>query len=141
MKEAGERWFKLHPAVPKFQEETASFIRKHHYYQSPMGGRRWIAKPWGPELERETKNLPMQFGGALLMNQRQVALDRLGAPIVFQMHDSFLLEVPDGEVDFWADLVQTIMEGPIEGLGGVSIPVDVKVGKSWGDLASWNRPT
>lgn len=140
LKEAGERWFRLHPAVPKFQEETARFIRKHHYYESPLGARRWIAKPWGAELEREIKNLPMQFAGALLMNDRQVKLDRGGAPIVFQMHDSFLLEVPDGKVDYWANLVQTIMEAPVPGLGGVSIPVDVKVGRNWGGLGSWNRP-
>ena len=71
------------------------------------------------------------------MNQRQVALDGKGAPIIFQMHDSFLLEVPTGEVDYWAEMVQTIMEAPIEGLGGVSIPVDVKVGQTWGDLEKW----
>jgi DNA polymerase-1 len=141
MKAMGERWFTLHPAVIEFQEQTARFIRKHHYYQSPLGGRRWIAKPWGPELEREAKNLPMQFGGALLMNQRQVALDRKEAPIVFQMHDSFLLEVPTEEVDFWAEMVQTIMEAPVDGLGGVSIPADIKVGKDWGNLEKWQGPT
>ncbi len=130
LKEAGDRWFRIHKAVPEFQEATARLIRKNHYYESPLGARRWIAKPWGAELERETKNLPMQFGGALLMNQRQAALDRLSCPIVFQMHDSFLLEVPMNEVNHWAEVVKGVMEAPVPGLG-TGIPVDIEVGENW----------
>jgi DNA polymerase-1 len=136
LKEAGDRWFRIHKAVPEFQEETARFIRKNHYYESPLGARRWIAKPWGAELERETKNLPMQFGGALLMNQRQVALDRLSCPIIFQMHDSFLLEVPTDKIDYWAGLVKGVMEAPVPGLN-TSIPVDVEIGRNWGEMTAW----
>ena len=136
LKTAGDRWFRIHSAVPRFQAETAEFIRKNHYYESPLGARRWIAKPWGAELERETKNLPMQFAGALLMNQRQVVLDKLNCPIIFQMHDSFLLEVPTGEVDLWAKLVKEVMEAPVPGLGA-SIPVDVETGRNWGEMTAW----
>jgi DNA polymerase-1 len=140
MKSAEQRWFRIHHRVRDFQTETASFVRKHHYYQSPLGARRWIAKPWGPELDRELKNLPMQFGGALLMNQRQVELDRLNCPIILQMHDSFLLEVPDVLVDHWAEKVKTVMEEPIEGLGGVQIPIDIETGRNWRDLTKWSPP-
>lgn len=140
MKEAETRWHRLHRRVAEFQDETARFVRKHHYYQSPLGARRYIAKPWGAELSRELKNLPMQFGGALLMNQRQVWLDRLQCPIILQMHDSFLLEVPDHMVDHWAEKVKTVMESPIEGLNGVSIPVDIKTGRTWGTLVKWKGP-
>lgn len=136
MKAAEQRWHQIHHQVATFQRETASFVRKHHHYESPLGAKRWIAKPWGAELDRELKNLPMQFGGALLMNGRQAELDRLGAPIIMQHHDSFLLEVPDGEIDQWAEQVRAIMEAPCEGLG-TSIPVDIEVGKSWGALSKW----
>ncbi len=140
MKDAETRWSRIHHRVREFQEETAKGVRNRHYYESPMGARRWIAKPWGAELDRELKNLPMQFGGALLMNQRQVALDRLSCPIILQMHDSFLLEVPDSEVDSWAETVKGVMEAPVDGLGGVSIPVDIEVGKNWGNLTKWSPP-
>jgi DNA polymerase-1 len=138
LRDAEARWFRIHHRVREFQEETAQFVRRNHYYESPLGARRYIAKPWGAELDRELKNLPMQFGGALLMNQRQVALDRLNCPIVLQMHDSFLLEVPDEEVDDWAQKVKTVMEAPIEGLDGVQIPVDIETGRNWGDLSEWS---
>lgn len=138
MKEAEIRWTRIHHRIGTFQEETAKFVRRNHYYQSPLGARRYIAKPWGHELDRELKNLPMQFGGALLMNQRQVQLDLLNCPIILQMHDSFLLEVPDGMVEHWAWKVKTVMEAPIEGLNGVSIPADIETGKNWGNLAKWS---
>jgi DNA polymerase I-like protein with 3'-5' exonuclease and polymerase domains len=78
----------------------------------------------------------MQFGGALLMNQRQVALDRLSCPIIFQMHDSFLLEVPTDKIDYWAGLVKGVMEAPVPGLN-TSIPVDVEIGRNWGEMTAW----
>jgi DNA polymerase I-like protein with 3'-5' exonuclease and polymerase domains len=136
MKATEQRWHQIHHRVATFQRETASFVRRHHHYASPLGAKRWIAKPWGAELDRELKNLPMQFGGALLMNERQVGLDRLGAPIIMQHHDSFLLEVPDGELNMRAEQARGIMEAHCEGLG-TSIPVDIKVGKSWGALTKW----
>ena len=143
MKMAEGKWHKIHRRVSKFQDETAKFVRSHHHYESPLGARRYISKPWGAELSRELKNLPMQFGGALLMNQRQVWLDQLQCPIVLQMHDSFLLEVPYNMVDHWAEKVKTIMESPIEGLNGVCIPTDIETGWNWGALVAWkeSKPT
>ena len=141
MKAAEERWHRIHRRVTEFQDETARFVRQHHYYESPLGARRYIAKPWGAELSRELKNLPMQFGGALLMNQRQVWLDQLHCPIVLQMHDSFLLEVPTGMVDHWAQKVKTVMESPVQGLNGVSVPIDVETGRDWGSLVKWKAPS
>ena len=140
LKMAEEKWHRIHRRVAKYQDETANFVRGHHHYESPLGARRYISKPWGAELSRELKNLPMQFGGALLMNQRQVWLDRLNCPIVLQMHDSFLLEVPDQMVDHWAEKVKTVMESPIEGLNGVCIPTDIETGRNWGALEAWKEP-
>lgn len=135
---AASRWHSKHPRIAQWQLENANFVRKYHYYESPMGCRRWIAKPWGPELDRELKNIPMQFGGALLMNDRQVKLDKKEAPIVFQMHDSFLLEVPKEKLNYWAETTKNIMELPVPGLGGISIPADVEFGESWGEMKRWN---
>jgi len=53
------------------------------------------------------------------------------------MHDSFLLEIPREELNYWADLSKTIMERPVPGLGGVSIPVDVEFGETWGEMEKW----
>jgi DNA polymerase-1 len=139
MKAAERRWFQKHHAVRKFQRDTAEFIRRHNYYESPVaeGARRYFAAPWSKDLDREAKNLPMQFGGAIIMNASQVRLHAIGAPIVLQRHDEFMLEIPSSPgrvVDQWVADVRGIMEEPIVGLGGVSFNVDVEAGESWGEL-------
>lgn len=139
IKQAEIRWFARHPAVRKFQSDLATEVRRRGYYQSPLRARRHIAQPWGRDLERELKNLPMQFGGALLMNRAQIQLHKLGAPIALQMHDSFLLEVPDSEVSYWADTCRAVMEAPVPELDGVSFPVSVEAGPSWGELEEWTQ--
>jgi DNA polymerase-1 len=132
MKVLAEQWFQKHPAVRRFQRELAEGVQRCHHYDSPFGMRRWFSKPWGSELDRELKNVPEQMNAALLMIQRQVELDRIEAPIVLQMHDSFLLEVPEARVDYWIDATRSIMEQPCPELGGWVYPTDVEVGRNWG---------
>ena len=137
MKTAEMRWFQLHPAVRRFQRDLVRHVSRAHCYESPLfpGAKRYISAPYSKDLEREIKNLPMQFGAALLMNDAQRRLhEELSAPIVLQRHDEFVLEIPEGEVDYWAREVRRVMEAPVEGLGGVSFGVDVEVGRSWGSL-------
>ena len=137
VKVAERRWFQKHPAVRRFQKQLVRTVTQNHCYESPLfpGAKRYITSPYTKDLEREIKNLPMQYGAALLMNERQRRLHQeLEAPIVLQRHDEFLLEVPEGEVERWAKDVREIMEAPIEGLSGVSFGVDVEVGSSWGSL-------
>jgi DNA polymerase-1 len=146
-----QRWFAKHPAVKEFQRQTLAFIKQNRYYLSPLGVRRFVAATWGAELERELKNLPMQMNAALLMNRGQVALDRgwsvigghLGAysqaPICLQMHDAFLLEVPEGaKAEYWAARVQCVMERPVPELSGTSFPTEVSIGRNWGDWSEDN---
>ena len=73
------------------------------------------------------------------MNRAQVILDRCEeAPICLQMHDEFLLEVPEDTVDRWVHRVKVVMECPVSELGGTMFPVDVKVGRNRGDWSPDN---
>ena len=147
--ETEKRWFQRHPAVRQFHRELLSSVKQKGYYESPLGVRRFIAAKWGSELEREVKNLPMQMTAALLMNRAQVRLDQgwdiarigmsnMGAPICLQMHDEFLLEVPEEAVEVWTTHVQQVMESPVPELDGAVFPTDVKVGRNWGDWSTDN---
>jgi DNA polymerase-1 len=130
-----ERWFKKHPAVRAFHRDLLREVQRKGYYESPLGVRRFIAQPWGAELERELKNLPMQMNAALLMNRAQVILNEppYPAPICLQMHDEFLAEVPEEDVELWAEKIKRVMERPVEELGGAVFPTEVKVGRNWAD--------
>jgi DNA polymerase-1 len=136
MKLAVERWYEAHPAVRRFQSDLLESAKRRRYYDSPFGVRRWLTDCWGAELERQTKNLPMQMNGALLMNRNQVRLDRVGAPIIMQHHDSFLFELAPAPPRVWEQQIadyRGIMEEPVPELGA-QFPVDVEVGETWGTL-------
>lgn len=138
---AEERWFRAHHAVRKFHTQLISEVQKRGYYETPFGVRRYFARRWGREFERELKNCPMQTCSALLMNQREVELHRLGAPLVLQHHDSHMLEIPETPgrlVDQWAADLRGIMEAPVEELGGVVFPVDLELGRNWGPASDSN---
>lgn len=135
-----ERWHARHPAVKRWQAAVANEVRATHRFPLLLGGYRYIAAPWSRDLERELKNIPMQSGGARIMIRSQNELHAQEAPIVLQHHDSFLLEVPDAEVGFWARRVRAVMEEPVEFPGGrkVAFPIDIKVGRNWGRRSGEN---
>jgi DNA polymerase-1 len=137
---AERRWLARHPRVLEYQEEVARFVRRTHYYEPLLGGRRYVSKPWGADLARELKNIPNQTGGAHLMYRAQGSLEaRHQAPIILQHHDSFLLEVPEDERDLWYTRTREAMEEPVV-VGGreVVFPVDGKWGRNWGRKSDEN---
>lgn len=139
--EAEARWFQAHPAVPKWQRELCDAIKRAHFYESPFGLRRWLSQPWGAELERQVKNLPMQMNAALLMNRNQVRLfQELKAPICIQMHDAFVFEVPEPEALSFIEAARGIMEDSVPELGGRSFRTDVEVGENWGAYHKDDNP-
>ena len=131
--EAERRWLFKHPAVPRFQEQVAQQVRRDHYFVPLLGGKRYISKPWGADLARELKNIPMQTGGAHLMNRAQAQLHQAQVNIILQHHDSFIDECPLRQVEQDAQLIQEAMcqEATIQGRR-VRFPIDFKVGYNWG---------
>ena len=141
---AESRWFRKHPAVRAYHkrlEETVLGNRDYfgnQYYESPMGGRRYLSQPWSRDLMRELKNLPQQEAAAKIMGRAQILLFENKAPVCLQHHDSFVLEVPEHSLDHWAALVKGIMEEPVPELGGAVFPADVQAGQSWGKLSDYS---
>ena len=109
-------------------------VRQHAYWESPFGDRRYFGAPWGRDLLREVKNVPMQSTAARLMNKWQIKLHEMGAPIVLQMHDEFLLECPENRVSHWAGWVQQVMTDPVPELDGLQFRTKAVAGPNWGSL-------
>ena len=133
MRRIADRWFAKHHAVLDFRTQLRDQVSRFRYWQSPFGGRRYVFSPW-KDAERMVYNMPMQWCAARLTNRAMVALHRMGAPIVLQMHDSLTLEVPEPQADEWAGTLREVMERPVPELGGATFPVDVKRGARWSDL-------
>jgi DNA polymerase-1 len=136
---AEERWHARHPAVKLWQRGIANEVRATHRFPLLLGGYRYLASEWSRDLERELKNIPMQSGGARIMIRSQNQLHQIGAPIVMQHHDSFMLEVPEDDAPQWAKACREVMEQPVSVEGrNVTFPVDVKVGRNWGPASGDN---
>lgn len=137
LKEVETAWFSKHHAVAKFHADLQAQIRETQAWDCPLGGRRQFFQPWSRELDRESKNAPMQTTAACLMNRKQVELDRLAAPIVLQKHDEFMLEIPEHDVYHWANVCHDVMEASYSDAGilsDISFPIDIKIGDTWGNL-------
>jgi DNA polymerase-1 len=137
LKEVEVAWFTKHKAVAEFHAALKYQVEEHQFWDCPFGGRRQFFAPWSPELDRETKNAPMQTTAAALMNRKQVELDRLNAPIVLQKHDEFMFEIRKEDINKYADMSHEVMEASYPDVGvlsDISFPIDVEVGDTWGSL-------
>jgi len=137
LREIEDRWGAKHHAVLTWRDGIVrSVVQGDHTWTSPFGYRRFFFTPY-PKVKTEIYNCPMQHCAAKIVERAMIDLHRLGAPLVLQMHDDLMLEVPIGEADRWAGVLQRVMEQSIPELGGVSFPVEVKVGVSWEKLSTW----
>ena len=50
------------------------------------------------------------------------------------IHDSQCLDVPEDKVDKAVELLKDIMTRPIKQMDGLTIDVEVKVGRNWADM-------
>jgi DNA polymerase-1 len=130
---AGARWFAKHRPVLTFRRQLERDITARHYWESPLGGRRWLFSPW-KEAQREAYNLPMQWIAGQLAKRAIRALHAMGAPLIFNHFDSNVLEVPRTEAESWRARLVEAMEQPVAELGGVVFPTDSAVGERWDEV-------
>lgn len=89
--------------------------------------------------ERIAQNAPVQGGASDVVKKAMIRLDEafqkrgLQARLLIQVHDELLVECPDDEVPCVSELLREAMEGAV----ALSVPlaVDLKIGKSWADMA------
>lgn len=132
-KAAGDRWFARHRPVLDFRRQLESDIIARHYWESPLGGRRWLFSPWR-DAQREAYNLPMQWIASQIVRRAMRRLHAEAAPMVLQMHDSIALEVPRAEAESARATLAEAMQQPVPELGGTVFPVETAVGERWSDL-------
>jgi DNA polymerase-1 len=140
-KEFIEKYFALREPLRKYMEHTAELALKQGYVETMFGRRRptpdmkssnWVVREGA---KRAAINMPIQGTEAdlmkLAMMQVEKALDGLGQQIL-QIHDSIVVECPEGNAEKVAGLLKEAMEN-VHKLP-VKLAVDVKTGKDWGEL-------
>ena len=139
-----DTYFERFAAVPAFVDATIESGRARGYVSTIMGRRRYL-----PDLnsrnrnaknaaERTAVNSVIQGSAADVIKIAMIAIaDRLKrenrqARMLVQVHDELLFEIPPGEIEGVAALVEEEMRGAMD--LRVPLEVDVSTGGNWGEL-------
>jgi DNA polymerase-1 len=138
-----DRYFARYTGIRRYLDETIEKARKSGYVETMFGRRRYVPEVhaksrWLAEAaEREAINMPIQGTAADLIKIAMIVVDRriteekLGARMLLQVHDELLFEAPKAEVERVVALAQECMSGVAQ--LKVPLVVDVGTGTTWAD--------
>jgi len=137
-------YFEKYSGVKEYLARTKKEAAEKGYVQTLLGRRRYIPEINSPNAqvrmsaERMAINMPVQGTSAdiikVAMIQLQHEMDKHGleAKMILQVHDELLFELPQTEIGKLKELVLQIMPNAIK--LSVPVKVDIKTGRSWGDM-------
>ena len=136
-------YFERYPGIRDYMERTKESCRELGYVETIHGRR--IHMPGINDKnparrgfhERAAINAPIQGSAADVIRRAMIAMPGalaeagLGAPMLLQVHDELIFEVPEAEIDETIAVVKRVMEGAAH----LSVPltVDAGVGDSWAE--------
>ena len=137
-------YFEKYAGVREYLDSTKQEAARNGYVQTLLGRRRYI-----PEInssngqvrmaaERMAINMPVQGTSSDIIKVAMIELlaemQRMGleSKMILQVHDELLFELPRGEVDSLAKLVNRIMPEAVK--LAVPLKIDVKVGDNWDEM-------
>lgn len=140
-KEYIDNYFARYPYVKKYMEDIVEKAKDDGYVETYIGRRRYI-----PELgsnnfimknlgKRLAMNTPIQGSAADVIKIAMVKVyarlksEGLKSKLILQVHDELIIESPDSEKSYVADLLKEEMESAVD--LNVKLTVDAKWGKSW----------
>ena len=141
-KEFIERYFAVRQPIRDFIEATIKQAEDAGYVETLFGRRRQMPDVKSRNYmiregaKRAAANMPIQGTEADLMKMAMLKIDeelRDIAPQILQIHDSIMVECDPTNVGEVSSKMKEIMENIYPELG-VKLKVDIKTGKSWGDL-------
>ena len=127
-----------HPRIGLFHTNLTLFASKNGYLLSPFGRMRRFPNPQGQRNEilafpGQTVAVDVLIRNALLPLPQMLRL-RFGGRVLGSVHDSVLWCARSSQIEEAADAIDKQMSQPLPELGGLSIPVETKVGLSWGEV-------
>ena len=115
-------------------------VRASRCIHDAFGRRRLFLDRMDEDLFRKAFAQRPQSSIVSVANQGVIRLYNRGYKVVAQVHDSIVLEVPEENVQHALVDLEQAMSTPVETWGGtITIPVELKVGYSWGSLYEIQR--
>ena len=138
-KELLNQYYANFPMIKLWHRTVDHQLKQTRVLTTPLGRKRMFFGRWGPDLLREAIAYVPQSTVSDLLNYGLVSMFR-GLPdrwqMLMQVHDSIMLQVPDEtpHEQVWK-FCKHHLERPIKfDRSSLVIPVDVKVGKDWGNM-------
>jgi DNA polymerase I len=141
-----DAWHRAYPGVQKWGNWVKRFCWDHGYVETLYGRKRRLPEiksgDWGERgyAERQAVNHPIQGSAAdiakIAIVRVHQALQGFDAHLVLQVHDEFVIECPERQVDTVLPLVRTAMEGvELNGKPVLSVPLEanISVGNNWAE--------
>lgn len=130
-------YYKRFPALKRFHGETVEKAKATKKVIGYFGRERRIDALFAPDWrvraagEREAMTMPMQNGAAELVKLAMIDLHyKYSAPMILQVHDELLFEVPEEDAEDCAQWLKEYVP-TITPIDGIEFPVEVTVGDSW----------
>lgn len=152
------KWKLANPLTVKWQEEIGKKAHDDGVLVNPFGRKRWF---YTNSFYTEALSFLPQSTLADIIFRALIGLmyERINwaphralkaspflcplpqpARLLVQVHDSLVIETPRVLLDQVVSSVTRVMSQPWRELGGYSIPVEVKVGSSWGECEPYYEP-
>jgi len=143
------RFLTLLPDLAAWHEDLRKEAWRNGYLETPWGLRNYYYQVYTRDLKKYRKFRPGEDANAVvafkpqssnaLFQRENIALlgKSWAAPYmcaIGHIHDSQCLDVPEDKVDAAVKLLQEVMTRPIIQMGGLTIDVEIKVGKNWADM-------
>ena len=138
-------YFRKYPGIAQYLDDARAKVREQGYVETLLGRRRYIPEISAPNHqlrqagERMAINHPIQGAAADVIKIGMVNLQRrmdeatLEARMLLQVHDELIFESPPDEMETLIGLVLEVMPAAMDLL--VPLKVDLKQGRSWGEMA------
>ncbi|MCG3775101.1 MAG: DNA polymerase I [Nitrospira sp.] len=139
-----KRYFDKYEAVKQWRDEVVNECRFNGYAETLAGRRRYIPDIHSSNFnvrqgaERIAINMPIQGTASdiikIAMNRIDAELDdrKLRSRMLLQVHDELIFEGPREEERPLREILLRIMPASLQLV--VPLKVDVKAGKTWGDM-------
>lgn len=134
------QYFATYPRIKLWHMEIQSVLKRTRTITTPLGRRRVFFNRWGDSLVKEALAFVPQSTVADIVSQGLICLDKLGTEILLQVHDSVLVQCLNTPrcIKTTVNSIRRCMEIPVEiNKKKLVIPVDFKVGYSWGKMRKY----
>ncbi len=139
---ARDAYFNAYPRLRLWQERVSREVSKSRRLTNPFGRTRLFFDKVGPKLFQEAIAFLPQSTLVDDVNRSMIELFYRGEPyleLLTQTHDSLLWQVKPNLVKWAVKLIKEFMQIPfICGGEQLTIPVEIKVGKNWGEIYEYS---